>query len=148
MMCYRCNSVYSDNTEYCRECDARLTLPFANTARKAKNRAKRLDLRNRKQESFLWEGHLIEICSVVCAKYLWTATLNQLWVDGNLVASMGGPGLAHSVDFRIDHQGIQAHGTLVMKMRWSIKGGGNYEFRMNGVSQRSGVVYPEIRWRP
>jgi hypothetical protein len=144
MICHRCNIIFEDRLQICEECHSPLIDPFkprdfVDHTKTSKNKAN-------KQEIFQWEGHQIVIRVIAPAKYLWMATINQLWIDGHLLAISGGFNFSSQAKCTIHHQGKTVNIVLQTRTRASLAGGLNYDFRVDDISRRTGMLKFEMRW--
>lgn len=96
---------------------------------------------------FDWEGHSFVIRALLLPKYLWLATVNELWVDGDLVSTSGGLTFSDVARHRLKHRGPEVEIVLETRTRIAITGGLDYECRVDGIVVSAGILRSEYVWK-
>lgn len=93
-----------------------------------------------------WEGHTIEFIPVLSHKTLWLATINELWIDGKLMAKSGGFSFNSEAKCVIKHHDHDI--TIEVKSSTSGKtlSGLNYEVIIDGETVDKGIAKARYRW--
>ena len=96
---------------------------------------------------FDWEGHSFVIRALLLPKYLWLATVNELWVDGALVSTSGGLTFSSVAKHRLKHRGKEVEVVLETSTRKAITGGLDYKCRVDGIIVSAGVLRCGFAWK-
>ena len=95
---------------------------------------------------FEWKGHTIEFIPVLSHKRLWLATLNQLWFDGEMVATSGGFCFVCEARATVRHEGRPVSLVVRSSSRYQSLVNLNYKLLVDGELVSSGVAKTRLRW--
>ena len=146
-MCVRCNLILSDYHRVCTQCGNMLSEASESYWRTNKRDETGRATPRKNDKCFDWEGHSFVIRSLLLPKYLWLATLNELWVDGDLVTTSGGPTFSSVARHRLKHQGKEVEIVLETRTRKAITGGLDYECRVDGIVVSAGILRGALVWK-
>jgi hypothetical protein len=79
-------------------------------------------------------------------KYLWLATTNEVWVDGERVLVSGGPAVSDVGISYFRHAGRRVEFTLTTRTRKARSGGLDFDFFVDNKVVRTGVLRSSYVW--
>ena len=93
-----------------------------------------------------WKGHTIEFIPVLSHRYFWIATANELWFDGNKVATSGGLCFSSKAKATIQHDGIPVAVEMRSSSSFSFSINLNYELLIDQKIVSKGLAKTHLRW--
>lgn len=93
-----------------------------------------------------WKGHAIEFIPVLSHKTFWIATLNELWIDGTMVATSGGFCFSDQVRATVQHDGQPVLIEVRSSTRWNSLVNLNYDLLIDGQIVSRGIAKTKVRW--
>jgi len=87
-----------------------------------------------------WEGHKIQFDAILSHRRVWIASLNDLWVDGILMAHSGGFCVESKASCEIDHKGVPVPIEMVTKTYRGSPGQLEYRLLIHGSEIDKGIL--------
>ena len=147
MICMRCHLILSDDHSVCTQCGTMLSALSGSYPSTNKRDETGRAIPRRNDKCFDWEGHSFLIRALLLPKYLWLATVNELWVDGELVSRSGGPTFSNVAKHRLKHRGKDVEIVLKTRTRKAITGGLDYECHVDGTIVSEGILRSQYVWK-
>ncbi len=93
-----------------------------------------------------WKGHVIEFIPVLSRRTFWLATLNELWFDGDRVATSGGFCFSSQARATVEHGGRPVSIDVRSSSRFRSLVDLNYELLVDGQIVSRGIAKTQIQW--
>ena len=93
-----------------------------------------------------WEGHVIEFFPVLSHRYLWVATVNELWFDGIKVATSGGLCFSSQASALVQHNGQSVTIEALSSTSFRSPNNLNYKLFIAGKLVSSGFAKTRLQW--